>query len=73
MFNILRRIEACGDFQSEHLDVEAPAALDVIALQRAVGKSLRHVAAAGKSFCSMSGLSQWPAVCARPCRAPPGL
>src|SRR4029450_361072 len=45
VFDILGVIESRQDLQSQDLGVKAPAALDVIALERAVGESLRQVAA----------------------------
>ena len=50
MFDVLGRVETGGDFQAQHLDVKASASLDVIALQGAVGKSLRQITAAGKAI-----------------------
>ena len=50
MFDILGVVESRRDFESQNFDVEAPAALDVIALERAVGESLRQVAAFRKTL-----------------------
>ena len=50
MLDVLGRVETGGDLQAQHLDVKAAASLDVIALQRAVSKSLRQVTAAGKAI-----------------------
>jgi hypothetical protein len=50
MFDVLGGVETGGDFQPEHFDVKTPAALNVVALKRAMGKSLRHVTATRKSL-----------------------
>ena len=49
MFDVLGYVETGGNFQSQYLDVKTAASLDVVALQCAVGKSLRQVAASRKT------------------------
>ena len=50
MLDVLGVVESRQDFEAQNFDVEAPAALDVIALERAVGESLRQVAAFRKAL-----------------------
>src|SRR5688572_9786527 len=50
MFDVLGSIETGGNLQTQNLDVKAAASLDVVALQCAVGKSLRQVPASRKAL-----------------------
>src|SRR5262245_19050608 len=50
VLDVLRGVETGGDFQAENVDVETAAAFNTVALQRAVGKGLWHVATGRKLF-----------------------
>ena len=50
MLDVLGVVESRRDFEAQNFDIEAAAALDVIALERAVGERLRQVAALRKTL-----------------------
>src|SRR5258706_16394926 len=56
MLDVLRHTKSCGNFQSQNVDVKAPASFYVVTLKRAMGKSLWHVAAPGKSLALQSSV-----------------
>src|SRR5215471_1167239 len=50
VLDVLGVVESRRDFEAQNFDIEAAAALDVIALERAVGEGLRQVAAFRKAL-----------------------